>query len=224
MSEHDRQAALEQIRGHIEKSGHHVYFVLGASHPSFGYTIGLHEMLGYELLFAGGADYIASEIVEILNVMAKRIEEKRVTPTAEYLLGDLGGFTLRDAHVSWARKLLLGAFDYYDTDKIAARQVVPDRAHWTIDVPDASVGWNAVAAPIWKHLYEPWSYAFAPDCIAVTELAVLRGAAVSHVVRRSEQEWEMFSVTASAVKPEDTRCVPLATLVSAHPELLKRLG
>lgn len=217
MKDHDRQAALEQIRRHIEESGHHVYFVLGESHPCFGYTIGLHETLGYELLFAGGADYVASEIAEVLNVLAKRIKEGRVTPAGEYLLGDLGGFTLRDAHVSWAGELLLGAYDYYDTDKIAVRQVVPDTAHWTIDVPDTSIEWNATTQPIWKHLYEPWTYAFAPDSTATTDLAALHGQKVTRALRK-EDGWELFAE--ADVKPEDVRRVPLSTLLAADPGLL----
>jgi hypothetical protein len=53
-----RAKALEQIKHNIEKSGFHVYIVMGAGPtPRFAYTIGLRESLGAELVLAGGLYY-----------------------------------------------------------------------------------------------------------------------------------------------------------------------
>ena len=52
-SEEKRLSALNDIRENIAKHGFHTYVVTGGGYPHFGYTIGLTESLGAELILAG---------------------------------------------------------------------------------------------------------------------------------------------------------------------------
>lgn len=72
----NRNTMLEQIRSHIDKDGHHIYLVLGGPLPIFGYTIGVSEDKGFELIFAGGAFYSATEISEIINTVVASLRSK----------------------------------------------------------------------------------------------------------------------------------------------------
>jgi hypothetical protein len=103
---------------------------------------------------------------------------------------------------------------------IAAKQVVPDGAHWTIDVPDASVAWNPRSEPVWKCMHEPWSLPFSPECMATTDLAALRGGRITEACRRAEQHWELFTGTSMDIVNESKRDVSLATLLMADASLL----
>jgi hypothetical protein len=49
--EERRLKALNEIREHIAKHGFHTYVVTGGGYPHFGYTIGLTESLGAELIW-----------------------------------------------------------------------------------------------------------------------------------------------------------------------------
>jgi hypothetical protein len=220
MTDHSREAALADIRTNIEKSGHHVYLILAEEYPRFAYTIGLNPVLGYELLFAGGADYANSEAVEILNVVAERIPASGLARGFVMPLGDLGSFSFREVHPSWANELMLGALDYFGIANVAARQIVPDEAHWTIDVPDTSVEWNPQSEPVWKCMHEPWTLPFSPDCTVTTNLAALRGARVTEAFRREEDQWEMFAGASNEIDSESKRDVTLATLFIADATLL----
>jgi hypothetical protein len=218
MTEHSREAALAAIRFNIERYGHHTYVIVAGKHPRFVYTIGLSPALGFELLFAGGADYYNSEAVEVVNVIAKRIPANGVTQVTP--LGDLGSFHFREVHPSWANELMLGALDYFGIKNIVARQIVPDEAHWTIDVPDASVEWNPQSEPAWKCMHEPWSLPFSPDCTVTTDLAALRGGRITEAFRRSEHHWDLFAETSRDPVSESKRDVKLATLFLADSSLL----
>jgi hypothetical protein len=58
---------------------------------------------------------------------------------------------------------MLGAFEYYKKRDIPALQIVPDNAHWTIDVPDMSAAWSASSEPLWRWLEEPWTLPVPKD-------------------------------------------------------------
>ena len=68
MNEND---ALNTIGNAINSHGYFVYTTSGGSSPRFLYTIGLHEKLGVELLFAGGAYFSAQLAKNIVDCAAK---------------------------------------------------------------------------------------------------------------------------------------------------------
>ena len=218
MNEAQKRQALDLIREDIDRSGHHVYVVSGGEIPRFAYTIGLSESVGVELILAGAVFYMKDEVVKILNNIAAQLKEQRNGEVFE--VDGLGSFTLRKVHSSWAAQVMLGAFDYYKKGEIQAFQIVPDNAHWTIDVPDMSVAWSATSEPVWRWLKEPWTFPVPEDSTAATNLAALRGGRITEVMRWDENEWEMFAGPGSNVTSDDMRVVALGTLVAVDKSLV----
>src|ERR1043166_457956 len=133
-NEADKRRALDRIRENIARSGHHIYVVSAGTTPRFAYTIGISELVGVELILAGAIFYMKDEVVKILNEIAAQLKAQRTREV--FKVAGLGSFTLRKVDSSWAAEFMLGAFDYYQNRDIPALQIVPDNAHWTIDVPD----------------------------------------------------------------------------------------
>jgi len=121
---------------------------------------------------------------------------------------------------SWATEFMLAAFDYYQKRDIPALQIVPDKAHWTIDVPDMSVPWNANTEPAWRWLHEPWTYPVPKNATATTNLAALRGDRITEATRWEEDEWEIFAGAGPDVSQDEMRVVPLGNLVAADESLV----
>src|SRR5215831_1075095 len=109
-NEERRQAALDLIREHIARSGHHIYVVSGGEIPRFAYTIGVSESIGAELVLAGASFYSNDDVVAILNEIVAQV--KRDRRALKFEVAGAGSFTLRKAHASWATSLMRGALDY----------------------------------------------------------------------------------------------------------------
>jgi len=214
----ERKAALDLIRENIARSGHHIYVVSGGATPRFAYTIGVSESIGLELILAGAIFYMKDEVVKIINDLAVQLRAQRERGIFEVF--GLGSFTVRKVHNSWAAEIMLGAFDYYQKRDIPALQIVPDEAHWTVDVPDMSVPWSATTAPVWQWLYEQWAYPVPRSSTAATDLAALRGERITEAARWEEDYWEICAGDAPAVPEEEMRIVPLGTLLGADKSLL----
>ncbi len=217
-NEAQKKQMLDRIRENIARSGQHVYVVSGEDTPRFAYTIGVSESLGVELILAGAIFYMKDEVVKIINDIAAQLKAQRDREVFE--VAGLGSFTLRKVHSSWATEFMLGAFDYYQKRDIPALQIVPDKAHWTIDVPDMSVPWSATKEPVWQWLHEPWTYPVPKDATAATNLAALRGDRITEVTRWEEDEWEMFAGAGPDVAKDEMRVVSLGTLVAADKSLV----
>lgn len=213
-----RSQALERIARNIQEFGYHAYHVSGGPLPRFSYSIGLRESLGAELLLGGVTFYTVEEVKRIMDSIHEQCRGRGKLQASLQVEG-LGTFSLRPAHVSWIRELMLGANDYYGTQDIAAFQVVPDDKHWTLDVPNMSVAWSPDAEPVWCWLRARWPYRIPSDSTAMTNLDALRGGRITEVARWEEDEWEMFAGGAPDVEPADARLVPLGTLLAADPSL-----
>lgn len=218
VNETSKQQALNRIRQNIARIGYHLYVVSGGAIPRFAYTIGLTESMGFELILAGAFIYLKDDIVQILNQLMERLKTERSTGVFE--LAEQGSFTLVEVDGGWAKELMLGAFDYYPKRDILAFQIVPDKAHRTIDVPDLSLPWDASSEPIWRWLYESWTYPVPAEATATTNLAALRGLRITEVMRWEENEWEMFSGDGSASTKEEIRVVPLGTFIAVDESIL----
>jgi len=213
-----RKLALDRIRENIARSGHHIYVVSGGETPRFAYTVGVSESIGSELVFAGAILYMKDEVLKIINDIAAQL--KRDREAASYQVVGQGSFTLRKVHVSWTTALMLGALDYYRVDEIQTLQIIPDRDHWTIDVPDMSAPWSAATEPVWRWLYEQWTYPVPKNSTALTDLAALRGERITEAMRWDEDEWEMFAGDATTIPKEEMRVVRLGTLLGADESLV----
>jgi hypothetical protein len=144
------EAAHARIRANIEKDGQHVYFVLGSSYPRFIYSIGLSPRVGFELIIGGSAFYSRNQVVGAIHEAAPLLTQSASPGDTTRLSLPFGEFSVRHVHESWAAKLALGAFDYYDNDKVQVRQLVPSADAWTIDVPDMSIPWKLQEQPVWR--------------------------------------------------------------------------
>lgn len=242
MADLNQSAALTVIAKNIEKHGHHKYVISGGSLPRFVYTIGLSQSIGYELIMAGGCFYVDMEVVRIIDAaLAKMLElmplgipialdEPETPETSEtsaiskmpaiqqiapitFSVDTLGTFSVCSVENSWCQALLLGALDYYKVSGIPALQIVPDKEHWTIDVPDLSRPFDAVEQPVWQWLKQDWQLPVPEKSIAVTNLDALRGQTLTEVARWEPDQWEMFAGAGPDVDKEDIRIVPLCVLV-----------
>ena len=216
-SEAERRRALEDIRENIARSGLHVYLVMSDVTPRFAYTIGLSELIGAELILAGAIFYMKDDVLQIIKAVASELNADRARRTCN--VTGQGSFSLRQVHGSWTTEFMLGAFDYYQKREIPALQIVPDRAHWTIDIPDMTAPWSATTEPVWRWLREPWTFPVPKNSEAVTDLAALRGEPVTEAARWEENYWELFAGCGPDVAKNEQRLVPLGTLVAADPSL-----
>ncbi|HEV2960190.1 MAG TPA: DUF4262 domain-containing protein [Candidatus Angelobacter sp.] len=221
VDETKRKLALEKIQENIARTGRHIYVVAGgAATPRFAYTIGVSESIGAELILAGASFYRNDDVAPILNAIAVRLKPQLDWEAMKFEVGEQGSFTLRKAHASWATEFMRGALDYYDVREVPALQVVPDKAHWTIDVPDLSAPWNANTEPVWRWLHEPWTYPVPEGATAATDLEALRGERVTEAMRWEEGEWEIFVGDGPNIPEDELRMVPLGTLLGADESLV----
>jgi hypothetical protein len=215
--EERRQKALNEIREHISKFGFHIYVVTGGGDPHFGYTIGLTESLGAELILPGTYFYELNDVSKVIESIIGKLSPP-VPWDVSIDAPPWGTFSFRHVHTSWATALMLGAFDYYRRNSIEAYQIVPDEGHWTIDVPDLSQPWSPTSAPGWRWLKEEWKYPVPRDSMALTDLTVLRGGRVAEVMRWEEDQWEIFS--GPDIPESERRAIPLSVLLDADESLL----
>ena len=165
----------------------------------------------------GAIYFMKDEVGRIVHGVRKRLQARAGHPSA-VPVRCLGEFSLRRAHGSWTELLLLGALDYYDTRDIDAYQIVPDDAHWTVDVPDMSRPYDPAAEPVWRWQREPWTYGVPESSHAAAFLDALRGRRITHVARHEEDYWEVQTAD-TKVRKKQMRVVPLGLLIGADPSL-----
>lgn len=218
MAKLERSKKLKLIKKNIQQFGYHTYVVIGGAIPRFAYTIGLRETIKSELVIAGAIYYTGNEVKKIIKTIYQQLKTEKKFNSV-FSVGDIGSFTLRKMHDSWSNSLLLGALDFYKTSTIDAYQIVPDEIHWTIDIPNLNEAWSATAEPIWQWLHEEWSFSASPKSTATTNLDALRGDRITEVARWEDDEWEIFAGLGPDVSYEESRVVPLGTLIAADPSL-----
>lgn len=214
----DRAKALELIQRNITKHGLHVYSVAGGV-TRFTYSIGLTETNAPELVLAGTAyEYDAQDCAKIVNTIAKL--RRDTTPlSGTFTVDKLGTFSLRPAHPSWVQPLLLGATDYYRGRAVQAVQLVPDEAHWTIDVPDMTRENTAANAPIWHTEDNAWPHPVSRESTIAIDVDALRGAPIMEAARWEDDYWEAFSAKGQPEDKDDGRFVPLEMILAFDPTL-----
>jgi Domain of unknown function (DUF4262) len=218
-----RDRALEVIRENIARSGRHIYVVSAVGQtPRFAYTIGVTESIGVELILAGAIFYMKDDVVAITDEI---LAQMKAQPDREvFEVVGQGSFALREVHSSWVQELLLGALDYYQKRDIRVLQIVPDKPHWTIDVPDMSAPWSAAEEPIWRWLREPWKYPVPENSTATTNLSALRGNRITEVARWEVDEWEIFAGAGPDVPKDELRVVPVGTMLARDGSLARLLN
>ena len=208
-----RTHAHARITRNIRDYGYHVYVVSGGPTPRWAYTIGLSPRIGYELVFAGGATYPKSAVLEILRNWASMLGSQK-----SLLSNNSAEFQLGPVCAQWATQLLVGAHDFYQST-VNALQILPDRLHRTIDVPDLSVSLESSQVTPWCWLEKPWPYKISEKAEAMADVHVLMGRRVKEVARWEEGYWEAFSDSGDDVRSENACLAPLGTLIGADPSL-----
>ena len=219
MTDLARGSALQFIRSNIAQHGCHIYLVTAEAIPRFAYTIGVRESAGVEFILAGASFYSAEQVKLILNETAKLIGSATASSQLVIELSSIGKFSVRKVHSTWSNALMLGAIDYYGQDGISAWQVVPDRAHWTLDIPDLSRPWDVSLEPCWRWLHERWAYPVSVRSVATTNLGALRGDRITEAARWEVDQWELFAGAGPDVPRDEVRVVPLGTLLAIDESL-----
>ena len=180
---------------------------------------GLHIQLGAKKSSVLKLFLLAVSIIQKKNVnviIDKIVEElkKGVDWQKIFLnIDSLGSFSLLEVDKSWSELLALGAFDFYNQKAIRFLQILPDKEHNTIDVPDMSREFNVTSQQIWQWLVREWDYQVPRNSTVVTNLKVLCGEKATEAMRWAADEWEIFSGAGPDVPKEEIRVVPLGTLL-----------
>jgi hypothetical protein len=143
--------------------------------------------------------------------------------TADLYINGLGRFSLVKCHNSWCKRLALGVYDYYKTEKINLFQIVPEEDNKLLDVPDMSLEWTAENR-IWKWLELDWCYSVSPRSMAITNFIALKGQPITEISRWEDNEWEMFAGAGPDVEKEDIRIVPLGTMLGLDDTIIDCLN
>ena len=214
MTNTSKRDRFRLISENIERVGHHVAVVQQSTVPRFGYTIGLKNSVGFELILAGGSIFLLDELIEIMNSIARNCKERVFSSSHNIKAGSHGVFALRRSHASWVEMLMLGAIDFFDDPAIETYQIRPDPAHITIDVPDFAVAWSPQREPAWRWLRESWELPIPSTSTALTSLAALRGERITEASRWELDEWEMFAGSGPDTPSDEVRVVPIGTLLA----------
>ena len=208
-----RSDLLSIIKANIAQYGYHKTAVTGGELPRFAYTIGCKSTLGIEFVFAGGEYYSYVNTGEIIDNIVSLARSEPDWHNLSMHLESLGDFSISKADNSWGKLLVLGAFDYYDQAEIEVWQILPDRNHHTLDIPDMSQVFDVASQPVWQWLSRKWDYSIPSNSMAVTNLKVLFGEKATEMMRWEVDEWEIFSEAGPDVPKEDRRIVPLGVLI-----------
>lgn len=199
---------LDLIKTNICKNDYHITLVTPGQNPDFSYTIGLTEKLCFELILAGGFTSVKDN-ESIFRYVYNQLKTGH-TVDSKFFLSDDNVFYLAKVDLSWSKKLMLGAYDYYDVDEIMAYQIIP--VNRTMDIPLMSET-RKLNDPIWKWLDMDWNIKAPKNSYVVTDFDSLNGKTIIEVMRWKEHKWEMFSGPGPDVKEEDIRIVSLGTIL-----------
>jgi hypothetical protein len=214
-----RSDFLARISSNIAQTGYHVTMVTGGALPRFAYTIGCTTTVGAEFIFAGGEFYTKDQVSEIIAAIISLAIEDSDWSNWSIRLNSLGSFSFVKADISWAKLLVLGAFDYYQQADLQVWQIVPDPAHYTLDVPAMAQVFEAGTQPVWQWLTQKWEYPIPVSSMAITNWQVLAGAKATEVMRWEEAEWEVFAGAGPDIPKAEMRIVPLGTLLGIDASL-----
>lgn len=209
---------LRRIERNIDEYGYHVYCVSDGATPRCVYTIGLVERLGFDLVFAGGINFSASAVKEIVDSAFRCLEKESGVPSTLKIPG-YGCFALVRATSAWVRALALGAVDFYGSTNVTMFQLVPPQEMMTVDVPRTDSSAAPESQRGWRWLAEPWPYSLCIDSSVATDLKALFGGEIVYVSRWPGNEWEMFAGDPEKVSEEDMRVVNFSFILAIDPTL-----
>ncbi len=211
---------LNLIQSNIDEYGYHITVVMSKLDPRYAYTIGLTNLFGFELIFAGGIYYLKDDLFQVFDAVVKALKKGDQKATVEFL----GTFRIAQVDSSWSELMMLGVYDHYNTSTITAFQIIPDSDHYTLDIPRMSNKLVISEEPVWQWLVRKWDYPVPENSTVVTDLKALLGAAITEIVRCGDDEWEMFAGAGPDVQKEDARVVSLASIIGMDKTLLPAIS
>jgi hypothetical protein len=220
----DKEKFASLIQTNIENHEYHLTTVIGNTEPRYVYSIGLNNLFGFELVFAGGTYYLYDDVFKIFEGIIKELKNRKDALKQQIIIESLGAFSLSNVDESWGKLMLLGAFDYYQTKHINAFQINPDATHFTHDIPNMSKKLNILSEPIWQWLVREWDYGVPADSTVITNINALLGEPITEVVRCEINEWEMFAGNGPELDSKDMRVLPLGTMIGIDKSLLPTIN
>jgi hypothetical protein len=216
----DKKKFLELIQSNIDKYEFHITTVNSPAEPRYAYTIGLSDLFGFELIFAGGIIFLEDDLSLIFETIVEELKIETRVINRKITVDKLGVFSFSGVDSSWSKLMMLGVFDYYKISEITAFQIIPDSNHHTLDIPNMSNEWNVPLDPVWQWLVREWAYAAPENSTVVTNINALLGEAITEVTHWENDEWEMFAGPGPDVQKEDMRVVSLGTILGIDQTLL----
>ncbi len=219
----NRSILIEKIRSNINSSGFHISAVNQDLTPRFAYTIGLFEILGFELIYAGGMNFLLDDINVIINSIGSSLLSKKNNSKNEFIINKYGLFNLTEVHQSWSKNMLLGAHDYYNVTTIPCFQINPISNNKSLDTPTMNIIYDEKEQTIWSWMTRDfnWNVPKLSKCIINND--ILFGAKALEIMRWEEDEWEVFTSNSQTINEEDMRIIPLTTLIGIDITLMRIL-
>jgi hypothetical protein len=211
------------IKSNITTSGFHITVVAQEQTPRFAYTIGLTEKYNFELVFAGGIFYLKDQLSKIFNQIVKKVNEQEGEYFNSINLEELGTFSILPIDASWSKLLMLGVYDVYKVEKVNAFQIIPDRNHQTLDIPDMTRPFTPTLFPVWRYLVQNWDLNVPITSQVTTNLEFLKGQPLTEIIRWEPDFWEMFHGEAPNIPKEQRRVVSISTIVGIDKTILPAL-
>jgi len=219
----DKKSFLALINSNILRYGYHITIVNSNTIPRYAYSIGLQEMLGFELIFAGGIMFLKDDVTLIFDRFVEAFKMNKGTHDQQVEINGFGSFSLVNADSSWTSLMALGVFDYYKTNEVEFFQIIPDKEHYTLDIPDMKKIFEHSSQPVWKWLAMKWDYSVPKNSTVVTNIDALFGKKITEVTRWEDDEWETFAGAGQDIEKEEVRVVSLGTILGLDITLLPAL-
>ncbi len=220
----DNNSFLDLIRSNITNYGYHITTVNSDTEPSYSYSIGLSNTLGYELVFAGGYSYLHNDILLIFNDIVNSLINSKNNPKDRFKVNGLGEFSLNLIHESWVINMLLGAIHFFKNKEIKAYQIIPDKDKFSLEIPNMSIEFTPKKFPIWKWLVNNWDLNVPKNSTVTTNLKALYGEKITEVMRWEIDNWEMFAGNGTEVEESDIRIVPIGVIIGIDDSILPALN
>jgi hypothetical protein len=220
----EKNQFLELINSNIEKHKFHLTTVNSLIEPRYVYSIGLKELFGFELIFAGAIYYLKEDVSQIFEEIVEHLRKGENMAIKKIKVGNIGNFSFSNVDESWSKLMMLGVFDYYKIEEINAFQIIPDSFHFTFDTPDMSKKFNISSEPVWQWLVKEWDYNVPSNSSVATNVAALLGKPITEIVRCEINEWEMFAGAGPDVEIKDMRVVSLGTILGIDESLIPAIN
>ncbi|SHF10539.1 DUF4262 domain-containing protein [Chryseobacterium vrystaatense] len=218
----NKKEFLEVITRNIQAKQFHITVVAQSKTPRYAYSVGNYDKYGFELVLAGSENFLYEDVLLIFNDIVSQLENEIDIDTKMFLVKDLGNFHLREISDSRKTKMMFGVYDYYEVNNFRAYQIIPEKAHYTLDIPNMNNQWNSNNDIIWKWLDDSikWDLDVPEESTVITEIDVLLGKKATEIMRWEKDDWQIFTQDGNNIDEDNLRVVPITTILGIDETLL----